>query len=439
MVDIPPLPATCPSEVLPTGKEVYFQHLYGSMGYYSRGGISVAYDSPVDAYGPYYAEAYLNYIRTQIYEPMRKSGSLREDEEFIIEEHGPGNGNLSRGMIEHARQMAEKDEDWANFYKQLHFRAIDIAEPSYNELKKLEEKYPGKFMAMLGDVIERSEVVPFKGVVTSVYLVDSFPAHYIKKTDPGFGVVLETPRYDFKSEKAKKNFVEKFYGREDSTKVLSMSEKLRNDCFGGIDTKSKHPLYLSLDEWVQLLKKASLDKRQPNGSMKEIIGDFVFVSGTVDSESFPEVARYLDKVKDLPAYSGIPLGGMLYINTDMVPYAENIRKNLIEGAFTTIDTVSENGQRSWPISQRRSRRHLFGEGIAPEQFGMEVLYLPLEPNIVKKVFEFDPSDKPAALPHVNLYDFSEDKGALGRLRLDGPWTSSTYLFIAPANNRSQSK
>ena len=338
-----PLPAACPVQKLPTGKDIMQDHDYGPIGYYARKDIKpFSYVSHVEINGPYYGQMMANKLR-KIFEQMRSNGQIPDGGRFAIYEHGGWDGRLARDILTYARKRAESDKDpaWQLFYASLDYYDVEISNVGFNLQKNLETEFPEHFQAICADAITYRPSPSVRGVVISVLMIDSFPLYQIVGTESGARPVFPTPQFVFSDFEEKQNFLATHFPGEEQA-VEEESNNLRKTCFmefpyGDIDLF----LFLGRDRFRQLQSVVSSfypdHPVQYAASLHQINERMGFAHGTAPVDAVPEVRDFLERH---PKYKNVPPGEFAYLNTDFDKYVENLKTYLDVGALITADIMS---------------------------------------------------------------------------------------------------
>jgi SAM-dependent MidA family methyltransferase len=152
-------------------------------GYYSSGRVDFSqhYRTFPIALAPAFGSMIAEQI-FQMWDGMRKAGTLGSAEKFTIAEFGAGNGAMAESILDYIDQQAVTNPDprWKQFKNQVVYACYDRS-PALSELqRKRNERFGSRFEAREGDATNPSATVAkgsLKGVILSNELPDCFSVH----------------------------------------------------------------------------------------------------------------------------------------------------------------------------------------------------------------------------------------------------------------------
>ena len=157
-------------------------------GYYSSGRVNFVSDYRTfpDALYPYFGHMLAEHI-FNMWEGMRKAGTLPENDKFTIAEFGAGDGALAESILNYIDQRAAAvgavdRERWSLFAKQLVYACYDRS-PALSALqRKRNGRFGARFESREGDATDPTATIQpgsLTGVVLSNELPDAFSVHKV--------------------------------------------------------------------------------------------------------------------------------------------------------------------------------------------------------------------------------------------------------------------
>ena len=154
-------------------------------GYYSSGRVNFVSDYRTfpDALSPYFGHMIANHI-FNMWDGMRKAGTLSATERFTIAEFGAGDGALAESILDYIdrRAAGPSGERWAEFNHQLVYACYDRSPALSAAQKKRNARFGTRFEAREGDATDPTATIPagsLKGIVLSNELPDAFSVHKV--------------------------------------------------------------------------------------------------------------------------------------------------------------------------------------------------------------------------------------------------------------------
>ena len=124
----------------------------------------------------------------QMWDGMRKAGTLGQKDTFTIGEFGAGDGALAESILEYIQAQAGTRQGWAEFARQAVYVCYDRS-PALSRLqKKRNERFGARFDARVADATDLTATIKpgsLKGVVLSNELPDAFSVHKVILTTTG--------------------------------------------------------------------------------------------------------------------------------------------------------------------------------------------------------------------------------------------------------------
>jgi SAM-dependent MidA family methyltransferase len=160
-------------------------------GYYSSGRVNFSSDYRTfpDALSPYFGHMIANHI-FNMWDGMRKAGTLSATERFTIAEFGAGDGALAEEILDYIDHRAAEpsSERWAEFNRQLVYACYDRSPALSAAQKKRNSRFGARFEAREGDATDPTATIPagsLKGIVLSNELPDAFSVHKVVLSPSG--------------------------------------------------------------------------------------------------------------------------------------------------------------------------------------------------------------------------------------------------------------
>ena len=160
-------------------------------GYYSSGRVDFNqhYRTFPIALSPVFGNMIAEQI-FQMWDGMRKAGTLAANEKFTIAEFGAGNGALAESILNYIDEQAASNRDprWKQFQAQVVYACYDRSPALSAIQKKRNERFGKRFEAREGDATNPSATVArnsLKGVILSNELPDCFSVHKVILSEDG--------------------------------------------------------------------------------------------------------------------------------------------------------------------------------------------------------------------------------------------------------------
>ena len=178
----------------PSAVQDYFPSFYDYLdtvlfhptaGYYSSGRVNFSSDYqtfPIALY-PSFGQMITEHM-FQMWDGMRKAGTLGPKEKFTIAEFGAGDGAMAESVLEYIDRQAAANADprWKEFKEQTVYACYDRSPALSAKQRKRNERFGARFDARLGDATDPGATIPpesLKGVILSNELPDCFSVHKV--------------------------------------------------------------------------------------------------------------------------------------------------------------------------------------------------------------------------------------------------------------------
>ena len=160
-----------------------------TLGYYSSGRVSFTSDYRTfpDALSPFFGQMVAQHI-FNMWDGMRKAGTLTASDRFTIAEFGAGDGTMATSILDYIEQRAsdqtasESGPRWREFWRQVVYACYDRS-PVLSALQsKHNARFGSRFDAREGDATDPTASIPagsLKGIVLSNELPDAFSVHKV--------------------------------------------------------------------------------------------------------------------------------------------------------------------------------------------------------------------------------------------------------------------
>jgi SAM-dependent MidA family methyltransferase len=306
-----------------------------TLGYYSAGRVSFTNDYRTfpDALAPYFGHMITQHI-FNMWEGMRKAGTLSENEKFTIAEFGAGDGALAESILEYidARAAEPSGQQWRQFANQVVYACYDRSPALSAAQTKRNGRFGARFASREGDATDPTATIPagsLKGIVLSNELPDAFSVHKVVLSPSGSAevgyVAPSLPRAGWaKLEKDMPAALQRSLKSEDATIQTKLFGRRRDN-----DT-----VYLSQKGFVALLEAIS-----PATDYATKLDAIEFHEVFVPVETVPELAAHLRQY--IPAYAyELARGGKAfatYINLGEGRFIQGAGRILKAGYVFTID------------------------------------------------------------------------------------------------------
>jgi len=305
-----------------------------TLGYYASGRVNFVSDYRTfpDALSPYFGQMIAQHI-FQMWDGMRKAGTLGANERFTVAEFGAGDGALAESILNYIdRRAAEKSaEPWSEFARQLVYACYDRSPALSAAQRKRNARFGARFEAREGDATDPTATIPagsLKGVVLSNELPDAFSVHKVVfsldgSLEVGF-VAPALPRTG--------------WNKLQRDMPAALQERLKNDdvsiqtrLFG---RKRDNTVYLSRAGFVALLEALL-----PARDYSEKLDALEFHEIYVPIETIPELADHVRQY--IPEYAYELARGnkgfATYINLGEGRFIQGAGRILKSGFVVTID------------------------------------------------------------------------------------------------------
>jgi SAM-dependent MidA family methyltransferase len=158
-------------------------------GYYASGRVNFESDYRTfpDALYPYFGHMITEHI-FNMWDGMRKAGTLADSEKFTIAEFGAGDGALAESILNYVDQragstVASADRGrWGLFSKQLVYACYDRSPSLSAQQRKRNSRFGARFEAREGDATDPTATIApgsLTGVVLSNELPDAFSVYKV--------------------------------------------------------------------------------------------------------------------------------------------------------------------------------------------------------------------------------------------------------------------
>jgi SAM-dependent MidA family methyltransferase len=159
------------------------------VGYYASGRVSFNddYQTFPIVLAPLFGHMIAEHL-FQMWDGMRKAGTLGQKDTFTIGEFGAGDGALAESILEYIQAQAGTRQGWAEFARQAVYVCYDRS-PALSRLQKARnERFGARFDARVADATDLTATIrpgSLKGVVLSNELPDAFSVHKVILTTTG--------------------------------------------------------------------------------------------------------------------------------------------------------------------------------------------------------------------------------------------------------------
>jgi len=317
---------------------------FGPKGYYSSGNADLGRDfvtypivfSPI--FGGMIAE-----LAFEKWKEMKKDGLLGEDENFYFIEIGGGDGTSARDFncwVEKKKEQAEAgkvDMSWIDFYQKYKYILIDRSTKLIENRGDL-QCFKDKLEIIKADArsihIESSSI---KGIIFSNELLDDFPVYKVKiNKDMSVQAGLVIPYID--------HFILEILILKEIDNLVEKSRKWQETFKLGEEgeLQSTSKIYLSREDYLSIRELINREPLSKFGNLPEelIINNIRFKERYIDGCCIPEVIEYLNRyrkeIKDVFDKKQVD-EIIVYINTDLRKYVEEVARILEKGYLITID------------------------------------------------------------------------------------------------------
>lgn len=334
-----------------------------SAGYYSSGRVNFVSDYqtfPIALY-PSFGQMITEHM-FQMWDGMRKAGTLGPNEKFTIAEFGAGDGAMAESVLEYIDQQAAASVDsrWKEFKGQTVYACYDRSPALSAKQRKRNERFGARFDARLGDATDPGATIAresLKGVILSNELPDCFSVHKVILSMNGAAEIAYTAPSVLMDNWKK---IEPTIPVAAKQTILKDDQAIREKLFAGKKAAADR-VYLSKAGFSAILDAFSASS---NYEVKVNLLQFqeVYVPVTV----MPELAEHLRQYAHAYAYALSKSGkGMVtYINLGEGKFIKGAGAALKAGYVITIDYGS-----NWDgiLAQEFDHLRMFGQGSSTSQ------------------------------------------------------------------------
>jgi len=306
-----------------------------TVGYYASGRVNFTTDYRTfpGALSPYFGHMIAQHI-FNMWDGMRKAGTLSETERFTIAEFGAGDGGLAENILDYIdRRAADPSGDrWRQFASQVIYACYDRSPALSAAQKKRNARFGARFQAREGDATDPTATIPagsLKGIVLSNELPDAFSVQKVVLSLSGSAeVAFVAPTLP----RAGWNKLAKDMPAALQTRLKNEDLTIQTKVFGS--RRDSNTVYLSRAGFVALLEAISSAK-----DYADKLDAIEFHEIYVSVDTIPELANHLRQY--IPAYayelarSGKGFAG--YINLGEGRFIEGAGRILKAGYVFTID------------------------------------------------------------------------------------------------------
>jgi SAM-dependent MidA family methyltransferase len=332
-------------------------------GYYSSGRVNFSSDYqtfPIALY-PSFGQMITEHM-FQMWDGMRKAGTLAPNEKFTIAEFGAGDGAMAESVLEYIEQQAASNADprWKEFREQTVYACYDRSPALSEKQRKRNERFGARFDARLGDATDPGATIAkasLKGVILSNELPDCFSVHkVILSMDGSAEIAYTVPSVPMDNWKK----VESTIPAAAKQTIMKDDQAIREKLFG-----SKNPV----GDRVYLSKagfSAILDAFSASSNYEVKVNLLHFQEVYVPVSVMPELAEHLRQYAHDYAYA-LSKGGkgmVTYINLGEGKFIKGAGLALKAGYVITIDYGS-----NWDgiLAQEFDHLRMYGQGSSTSQ------------------------------------------------------------------------
>ena len=332
-------------------------------GYYSSGRVNFSSDYqtfPIALY-PSFGQMITEHM-FQMWDGMRKAGTLGPNEKFTIAEFGAGDGAMAESVLEYIDQQAASNTDprWKEFREQTVYACYDRSPALSAKQRHRNERFGARFDARLGDATDPGATVPkdsLKGVILSNELPDCFSVHKVILSLNGSAEIAYTaPSVPMDNW----NKVESTIPAAAKQIILKDDKAIRQKLFAGKSPEGER-IYLSKAGF-----SAILDAFSTSGNYEVKVNLLHFQEVYVPISVMPELAAHLRQYAHDYAYAMSKSGkGMVtYINLGEGKFIKGAGAALKAGYVITIDYGS-----NWDgiLTQEFDHLRMYGQGSSTTQ------------------------------------------------------------------------
>ncbi len=307
-------------------------------GYYSSGRVDFNqhYRTFPIALSPVFGNMIAEQI-FQMWDGMRKAGTLAANEKFTIAEFGAGNGALAESILNYIDEQAatNKDPRWKQFQAQVVYACYDRSPALSAIQKKRNERFGTRFEAREGDATNPGATIAknsLKGVILSNELPDCFSVHKVILDQNGGAELAYTvpaiPQQTW-------NRVQASLPAQVRQLIVTGDQNIRDKLLGGkAQSGNAGAMYLSKASF-----SAVLGAFQAGGNYEGNVSQLEFHELYVPVSVMPEVAEHFRQNARAYAYGLAKAGkGMvMYINLGEGAFIQGAGAALKAGYVITID------------------------------------------------------------------------------------------------------
>lgn len=303
-----------------------------TLGYYSSGRVSFTQDYRTfpDALSPYFGQMVAQHI-FDMWEGMRKAGTLSDEEPFTIAEFGAGDGELAESILNYIDRRAAGEEGWREFARQTVYACYDRSAALSAQQSQRNARFGARFEARSGDATDPTATIApgsLKGIVLSNELPDAFSVHKVVLSPSGSAEVAFVAPALTRTAWSK---LEHDLPAPLQNRLKSEDRTIQTRIFG---RKRETTVYLSRAGFVALLEALS-----SAGSYEAKLNLIEFHEIYVPIEAVPELAEHVRKY--IPAYAYELARGdkafAAYINLGEGLFIQGVGSILKAGYVVTID------------------------------------------------------------------------------------------------------
>jgi SAM-dependent MidA family methyltransferase len=303
-----------------------------TLGYYSSGRVSFTQDYRTfpDALSPYFGQMVAQHI-FDMWDGMRKAGTLSESEPFTIAEFGAGDGELAESILNYIDRRAAGEERWREFARQTVYACYDRSSALSAQQSQRNARFGARFEARSGDATDPTATIApgsLKGIVLSNELPDAFSVHKVVLSPSGSAEVAFVAPALTRIVWSK---LERDLPAQLQNRLKSEDRTIQTKLFG---RKRETTVYLSRAGFVALLEALA-----SAGGYEAKLNLIEFHEIYVPIEAVPELAEHVRKY--IPAYAYELARGdkgfAAYINLGEGRFIQGAGRILKAGYVVTID------------------------------------------------------------------------------------------------------
>lgn len=363
--------------VNPSAVKDYFPSFYDYLdtvlfhptaGYYSSGRVNFVSDYqtfPIALY-PSFGQMATEHM-FQMWDGMRKAGTLGPKEKFTIAEFGAGDGAMAESVLEYIDEQAAASADprWKEFKEQTVYACYDRSPALSGQQRRRNERFGARFDARLGDATDPGATIArgsLKGVILSNELPDCFSVHKVILSMNGSAEVAYTvpsvPMENWKKiEPSLPAAVRQTIAKDDQ----AIREKLFAGKNGAGADATRDRVFLSKAGF-----SAILDAFSASANYEVKVNLLQFQEVYVPVSVMPELAEHLRQYAHPYAYALTKSGKgiVTYINLGEGKFIKGAGAALQAGYVITIDYGS-----NWDgiLAQEFDHLRMFGQGSSTSQ------------------------------------------------------------------------